>query len=99
MVVAVFRSKLREGIEEEFLELGDKMLEIAESMPGFISYEVYKSSDGGRASIIQFETAEQLQAWRNQPEHSAAQTRGRERYYERYSLLVGEVDRESHFER
>lgn len=99
MVIAVFRSILRPGIEKEFLALGDQMLEIAQSMPGFISYKVYKSPEGERASIIEFESREHLEAWRDQPEHLAAQQRGRERYYEKYSLVVSEPERESHFER
>ena len=99
MVMVVFRSKLRPGVEEEFVELGDKMLEIAESMPGFISYKVYHAGDGERASIIEFASAEELQAWREQPEHLAAQQRGRDQYYEEYSLVVSEPKRVSNFER
>ena len=99
MVMVVFRSKLRPGVEKEFVELGDKMLEIAESMPGFISYKVYHSGDGERASIIEFASAEELQAWREQPEHLAAQQRGRDLYYEEYSLVVSEPKRVSNFER
>ena len=99
MVISVFRSKLRPGIEEEFVKLGDRMLEIAQSMPGFVSYKVYTAPDGERASIIEFESREELLAWRDLPEHRAAQQRGRERYYEWYSLVVSEPERESHFER
>lgn len=99
MVIAVFRSKLRPGIEDEFVELGDKMLEIAESMPGFISYKVYHADDGERASIIEFASREELRAWREHPQHLAAQQRGRDRYYEKYSLVVSEPERESNFER
>jgi heme-degrading monooxygenase HmoA len=98
MVIAVFRSKLRPDIEEEFIELGDRMLELAEKMPGFISYTVYKTLEGDRCSFIEFETREQIEAWRDHPEHLAAQKRDRERYYKKYSLFVREPERESHFQ-
>jgi heme-degrading monooxygenase HmoA len=98
MVIAVFPSTLRPGIEEEFIALGDRMPEIAEKMPGFISYKVYKTAEGERCSVIEFETREHLAAWRDLPEHVAAQQRGRERYYEKYSLFVSEPERESHFQ-
>ncbi|MFB0976264.1 MAG: antibiotic biosynthesis monooxygenase [Myxococcota bacterium] len=98
MVIAVFRSTLRPDIEEEFIELGDRMLELAEKMPGFISYTVYKTPEGDRCSVIEFETREHLEAWRDLPEHLSAQQRGREHYYKKYSLFVSEPERESHFQ-
>lgn len=99
MVIAVFRSRLRPGVEDEFKALGDQMLEIAQAMPGFISYKVYSSDDAERASIIEFASREELQAWRDQPEHLAAQKLGRERFYETYSLVVSEPVRDSQFTR
>ena len=75
------------------------MLKIAQSMTGFISYKVYVSEDGERCSIIEFDSRENLRAWREHPEHRAAQRLGRERYYQEYSLHVGEPERESLFRR
>ena len=98
-MIAIFRSRLRHEISEEFNELADKMLGIASSMPGFISYKVYVSDDGERCSIIEFDSADHLLAWRNHPEHLDAQRAGRESYYEEYSLHVCESKRESLFRR
>ena len=98
MVVTVFRSRLLDENAAEFLELADRMLELAQSMPGFISYKVYKSEDGERCSIIEFESAEHLRAWREQPEHREAMQIGRERFYAEYTLQVAEPGRESRFE-
>ena len=99
MVVTVFRSRLRDENAAEFLELADQMLELAQSMPGFISYKVYRSEDDERCSIIEFESAEQLQAWRQLPEHQQAMRTGRERFYLEYSLHIAEPTRSSKFER
>lgn len=99
MVIAIFRSRLRPDNEGEFQELAGRMLALARSMPGFRSYKVYKADDGERCSIIEFESPEQLLAWRNHSEHRAAQERGRERYYQEYSLHVAEPARESSFRR
>jgi heme-degrading monooxygenase HmoA len=68
-------------------------------MPGFLSYKVYVSEDGERCSIIEFDSAEHIAAWREHPEHLQAQRKGRERYYQEYSLLVAEPFRESRFAR
>lgn len=99
MVLSVFRSRLRPEHAEEFQALADEMMTLARSMPGFRSYEVFVSDDGERASLVEFETAETLRAWREHPRHSAAQQLGRERFYESYSLQVCEPMRESRFER
>ena len=99
MVMAIFRSRLRPQNETEFQALAERMLERARSMPGFLSYKVYLADDGERCSVIEFDTAENLRAWREHPEHREAQRAGRERYYEEYSLHVGEPTRESRFRR
>ena len=99
MVVVVFRSRIRSENAAEFNALAEELKPVAESMPGFISYKVFVADDGERCSIIEFETAEQLRAWRELGEHAAAQKLGRERFYESYSLQIGEPARESRFDR
>ena len=99
-MLSVFRSRLRPENEAEFQELAARMMKLAESMPGFISYKLYVSSDGERCSLVEFETAEQLRVWRELPAHREAQRIGRERYYAEYSLQVfGQALRESRFKR
>lgn len=99
MVIVVFRSKLRAGIEAEFNELAERMQTIAEAMPGFISYKVFHAPDGERASIIEFESREELQAWKINAEHIAAQQLGRDKFYQEYTLTVSDSLRETKFER
>jgi len=99
VVMTVFRSRLRAENADEFHQLADTMMKLAEAMPGFISYKVYMSEDGERCSIVEFESQEQLLAWRNLPDHREAQRVGRDRYYEQYTLHVTEPIRESRFER
>lgn len=99
MIIAIFRSRLRPENAAEFQELAARMLTLAQSMPGFTSYKVYAADDGERCSIIEFDSAEHLRAWREHPEHREAQRLGRERYYEEYSLHVSEPERESLFRR
>ena len=99
MVLVVFRSRLLPENADEFRDLAAELLTLAESMPGFISYKFFVAEDGERCSIIEFESAEHLRAWREHPTHRRAQRIGRERYYREYSLQVGEPFRESRFER
>ncbi len=97
MVLVVFRSKLRPESEDEFQALAAEMILIAESMPGFLSYKVFKADDGERCSIIEFETEEDLKGWREQVTHRQAQQAGRDRFYTEYSLQIGIPSRELRF--
>ena len=72
---------------------------MAQAMPGFVSYKLYTADDGERCSVIEFETPEQLLAWRRHAGHAEAQRIGRERYYTEYTSFVGEPLRESRFVR
>jgi heme-degrading monooxygenase HmoA len=99
MTIVVFRSRIRPENADEFHELADKMLLLAKSMAGFISYKAYTSDDGERVSIHEWESPEQLRAWREHPEHRQAQSIGRDRFYEEYTSYVCESPRESRFKR
>jgi len=99
MVLTVFRSRLRSENADEFQDLAARMLALAQSMPGFVSYKSFTAADGERASIIEFDSPEHLQAWREHPEHREAMRIGRERYYAEYALHVCEAARESRFAR
>ena len=99
MVVAVFRARIRPEHADEYYALAERMGEIARSLPGFVSWKGYHADDGERVSVHEWETPEHLRAWREHPEHVAAQALGRERFYEAYTLHVTEPIRESRFER
>ncbi|HUC35996.1 MAG TPA: antibiotic biosynthesis monooxygenase [Acidimicrobiales bacterium] len=90
-IVTVFRSRLRPDAEAHgYDELAARMETRARAMPGFVDFEVFTAPDGKRVSIIVFDTLEHQAAWRNDPEHRAAQSRGREVFYAEYSISVCE---------
>lgn len=97
MVITVFRSRLRPDHAAEFRAVADRMLALAKTMPGFLSYKSFASEDGERCNIIEFDSPEHLGAWRDHPQHRQAQQLGRERFYAEYALYVGEPEHEAHF--
>jgi heme-degrading monooxygenase HmoA len=99
MVVIVFRSRIRPEHAEEYYALANKMAEIARSMPGLISWKGYFADDGERVSIHEWETPEQLRAWREHPEHRKVQALGRELFYEEYTSYVCDSPRTARFKR
>jgi heme-degrading monooxygenase HmoA len=97
MIVTVFRSRLRPGAREEYIALVDRMVELAKTMPGYISHKGFFAEDGERITIVEFEHEEGMRVWRMNAEHRAAQKKAREIYYSEYSVQVCNVVRESKF--
>jgi heme-degrading monooxygenase HmoA len=99
MIVTVFRSRLMPGVREDYVARVNRMMELAASMPGYISHKGFFADDGERVSIIEFESEEALRAWRMHPEHREAQRQAREIYYQDYSVQVCRIIRETSFKR
>ncbi|HEX2677380.1 MAG TPA: antibiotic biosynthesis monooxygenase [Polyangiales bacterium] len=97
-VVIVFRAKLRDGLEDPRIEqVGTRMYELATQMPGFVSYAEYGSPDGEGVTLVEFESHETLAAWREHPEHKAAQELGKREWFSHYRISVCDLVRESSF--
>lgn len=98
MVVIVFRTRLKPGVEAEIEAMGASMYELAAGMPGFVSYREYAAADGECVAIVEFESHETLAAWREHPEHRKAQAAGRERFFTEYRITVCDTVRDYTFE-
>lgn len=98
MVVVIFRSRLRPEAEEEYADLAPRILELAKATPGFVSFERFTADDGERLALVTFDSLENLETWRNHPEHRAVQKIGRERLYAEYEILVAEEVRSYSFD-
>jgi heme-degrading monooxygenase HmoA len=98
MVVVVFRSRLREDANlAELTLLYERMYALVSAMPGFIRINDFQASDGEAVSIAEFDSLEHVTAWRDHPEHKAAQERGRREFFSEYSIQVCTTVRDSHF--
>ena len=71
----------------------------ARSIPGFVDFATFSDPDGERVSIITFATPEAHAAWRDDPDHRAAQRRGRDDLYDEYSIQVGTCTRATRWDR
>jgi heme-degrading monooxygenase HmoA len=99
MVVIVFRARLKPQVDHEALaQVGQRMYEIASSMPGYVSYKEFSAEDGEAVSIVEFESLETLAAWREHPEHKEAQQRGRAEFFSEYHIQVCTPVRDYRFE-
>ncbi|MBX9603360.1 MAG: antibiotic biosynthesis monooxygenase [Bryobacteraceae bacterium] len=99
MVIVIFRSKLTAEAGADFQAAGEEMMSLARQMPGFRDYRSYNGAGGERLTLVYWDSAETLEAWRRHPDHARTQQKGREKWYEYYDMEVAEVLRESHFEK
>ena len=94
MVVVVFRSRFKPDADmAAYAELAKEMRKLVARHPGFISIENFTGPDDTELSLEFFESEESVLAWRRRPEHLTAQRRGREEFYEWYSVHTSEVIR------
>ena len=95
-VVTVFRSRLRPDAEG-YADDAAQIAALARSMPGYVEHKAFTAPDGERVTLVTFADRASHDAWRDHPEHRAAQRRGIADYYEAYSIQVGTTDYASSF--
>jgi len=95
-VVTVFRSRLHDP-HEGYDQTADEMEAAARARPGFVDFKTFQAEDGERVSIVVFDSPEAHAAWRDDPQHRAAQQRGREEWYAEYQIQVCSLEYEHSF--
>jgi heme-degrading monooxygenase HmoA len=97
-VVVIVKTHLRDGADAEaYRKTSRRMHELVERIPGFISIKAYTGADGEEIDLVRFANEQALKAWKEQPEHREAQRRGREEFYDRYSVQACKVVRDYEF--
>ena len=97
-VVVIFKTHLRQGADSvAYAKISRRMHELVEQIPGFISIKAYTGEDGEEIDLIRFANEDALAMWKEQPEHREAQRRGREEFYDRYSVQACKVVRDYEF--
>lgn len=98
-IVTVFRNRLDPAALDAYQADLAAIAALARAMPGFVETKTFVADDGERATVVTFADAASHAAWREHPEHRAAQRRGIASYYSHYSISVGETSYASAFVR
>ena len=82
MILVVFRSRFTPAAEagavrQNYLETAERILDLAHRARGFISFKSFTSDDGERVSLVEFESDEDVRAWKENLEHLEAQEAGK----------------------
>ena len=92
---AVIFTSVRTDNDGGYAETAGRMLDLARSMPGFLGVDSAREEVG--ITVSYWESPEAIRAWREHPEHRAAQARGRSDWYASFTTRVCKVERESRF--
>lgn len=99
MFLVVFRNRKRPNLDEEaYAADARRMEELARRQLGFISFKSYLADDGEVIALSEWSSEAAAHVWGTHPEHAAIQRRGRELYYEDYTLFACDKPRAHHFD-
>jgi len=89
MFLVVFRNRKRADIDQAaYGAEAERMEELVRQQAGFRSFKSYAADDGEVIALSEWDDEAAALAWRKVAEHRAVQQRGREAYYEAYTLFA-----------
>jgi heme-degrading monooxygenase HmoA len=94
MILVIFRSRLTDDpdILEEYSKMTTAVSERAKQTLGILSFKTFSAPDGERVTIAEFADRESIERWRVDELHIAAKKRGKEAFYNTYSVQICEVE-------
>lgn len=92
---AVIFTNIRTSIDEGYGQTSEQMVNLAESMPGYLGHESVR--DGLGITISYWESLESIRNWKAHAEHQVAQIKGREKWYSCYKTRIARVERDYDF--
>lgn len=100
MYLVVFRSRKRADLDRAAYEVEAERMEVlAREQPGYRAFKYYVADDGEAVALSEWDDEASARGWGRVAEHALAKARGRERYYESYTLFACADPRIHSFER
>ena len=96
MIAVIFEVWPDANLKQKYLDIAAELRPMLDEIDGFISIERFESlNEPGKILSLSFWRDEKaVQDWRTMEEHRAAQTKGREGYFNNYRLRVAHVLRD-----
>lgn len=90
---AVIFTSLRTEGDRGYGRMAQRMMELAQSMPGFLGVESVRDPNGLGITVSYWKTEEDIRHWKQNTEHLQAQETGRETWYDHFSVRISRVER------
>ena len=92
---AVIFTSIRTDVENEYDDTANRMVELAESQPGFLGIDSVREGVG--ITVSYWESEKAIREWQTQIEHVSAQNRGYSEWYQSFTMRICKVEREYDF--
>jgi heme-degrading monooxygenase HmoA len=100
MFLVVFRNRKRADIDDAAYQVdAARMDALAREQPGYLGFKTYAAADGEVVAVSEWASEAAARAWGRQAEHAVIQGRGRDAYYQDYTLFACGEPRIHHFDR
>lgn len=90
---AVVFTSQRQGEDDGYGAMADRMQELAAQQPGYLGVESARGAEGLGITVSYWASEADILAWRRNAEHTLARERGRSRWYSHFELRVAKVER------
>ncbi|WP_111709518.1 antibiotic biosynthesis monooxygenase family protein [Lutibacter citreus] len=94
---AVIFSTLRTSIDEGYMEMAEKMEELAKQQDGYLGIESARNEVG--ITVSYWASLDAILKWKNNAEHLEARKMGKELWYKKYQLRICKVEHEYGFKK
>lgn len=74
-------------------ETADRMMELAQTMPGFLGVESTRDETGLGITVSYWQDRDSISNWKANDEHTAARKSGNEKWYDHYELRIAKIER------
>ncbi len=95
MYYAVIFTSKRTSIDDGYIEMANKMVELAKLQDGFLGIESAREDIG--ITVSYWKTLEAIKNWKQNLDHLDAQLLGKQKWYENYTVRIAQVIKEYDF--
>ncbi|WP_028868490.1 antibiotic biosynthesis monooxygenase family protein [Psychromonas arctica] len=89
---AVIFTSIRTEKEDGYVEMADRMVELAQQQPGFLGIESAREEVG--ITVSYWRDLEAIKNWKANSEHLQAQKSGRKSWYDSFKVRISKVERD-----
>ena len=89
----IFTNQRTEHDDEGYAKTAERMVELAQTMPGFLGVESTRDETGLGITVSYWQDEQSIANWKANAEHASARQSGNEKWYEHYELRVAKVER------
>ena len=89
MIAVIFRATMLK-VDDEYFQTAARLRDLAKAKYGCIEFTSCSEGDD-EIAISYWHSEAQIQHWKNDPVHKAAQQKGREKWYKSYSVEICEI--------